>query len=200
VTDWQPFLIPAISAVASIVAALFAGVVALRIKGHEIDAQRIRDLESRLSTKKLEMYRPAVDLLTKLSLPGFGKDLEDDADKLAVASQGILDFTTWVCIYGSADAVIAYRNFRQAALNNVPQTIRLRLYAELIVAIREDIGGQTDRVTPTDILALTQNDLYTTGEMLAVLEDRFEDACKKKGWTPPWLTPNRLRAANRQHR
>jgi hypothetical protein len=99
----------------------------------------------------------------------------------------MLDFVTWISIYGSPDAVIAFRNFRQATFHDAPPLLLMRFYAELLATIRRDIGGREDEVTPTDILALTLTDVYTDGKLAAVLHGSLREVSKKEGWEPPWL-------------
>ncbi|MBU2665370.1 hypothetical protein KOI35_17835 [Actinoplanes bogorensis] len=184
---WQPLAVALMSAVAAISAAIFAGIVALKIKGREIDAQHIRDLESRLSEKKVEMYKPAVELFAKMMDADWAQELIDDKTKQREAQRIRRDFATWLTMYGSADALIAYRNFHQAGANNVPPFIRLRLYAELLLAIRQDIGGRDDNATAIDILALTLDDIFSDRDVLSTVTDDFQVVCQREDWNPPWL-------------
>lgn len=167
-----------IAAVASIVAALISARSARSVKKSELDAQRIRDLEARISEKKYETYRPMINVLKDL--------LDQRAVDEDIFRASVSEFATWVTIYGSDEAVGAFHNFMQAAYSSPPPVVLMRLYADFVIAARRDIGYPDTKVARKQFLGMRINDIYAH-RLFSDIDKPFADLCRDANWTPPWL-------------
>lgn len=103
-------LVASIAAVAAIVSAVVAAVSARSTKRLELQAQRTRELENRISERKLDVYRPMIDLLGSV-IGAAARGADPPAEDIPAK---IVEFTTWITIYGSDDAIKAHHNFTQS--------------------------------------------------------------------------------------
>lgn len=170
-----------IAASATIIAAFIAAWSAISAKRSETQAARARDLENRLAEQKYKTYKPMIEFL---------RDIQDSekAQKLlknGTAKKKITEFITWISIYGSDEAVIAFHNFMQASYNQSPAALLLRFYAEFVIAARKDIGSSDTKVTAAHILGMKITDLYQKG-FVEPITLPMNKVYKKLGWVPPW--------------
>lgn len=165
-------VVAVIAAVASIAAAVVAGMFALASRRFEARLQRV----NQVSEHKRDMYVPLVDMLERM----FTSDEVPTAEELAHKRR----FDTWVNVYGSAGAVRAYSRFMQALPAQPPGDIQFRLYADFLLEVRKEMGDPSTDVDRLQIL----------GPRLANLADRrsmtdsLDAVCRRAGWTPPWHT------------
>jgi len=88
-------VIALIGAITSVVAAVIAARYARSTQRHDAEAQRARELESRISERKYAVYRPKIEI--------FG-DLLDSNRSAGVAERAVeiqtqlADFSTWITI------------------------------------------------------------------------------------------------------
>lgn len=167
--------VAAIAVIASISAAVVAGLFALAARRYEGRLQHASEARDRISEQKRLMYEPVVNLLDRM----FSSDEVPTPEEL----QHKRHFDTWVNIYGSDGVVRAYSRFLQALPLGPPADIQLRLYADFLLAVRKDMGDPHSGVDRLELL----------GARLANLSDRasFTDpdvnaVCKRLGWAPPW--------------
>ncbi|MFF7985448.1 hypothetical protein ACFZDK_41130 [Streptomyces sp. NPDC007901] len=178
-SDWRiSVAVAAVPALASILAAVVAALSARKAKKSEIDAQRLRDLEARISEKKYEVYKPMInlfrDILDQRSMP------EEDL------RSRISEFSAWVSIFGSDEAVRAFHNFMQAAYTgNPPAVVLMKLYSDFVLSARRDMGYPDTAVDARCLLGMRISDLYTSGQMVDV-NASLAELCRATGWTPPW--------------
>lgn len=180
---WIAVLVAAIAACASISAAVVAALSAKSTKRIEVESQHARELESRISERKFDTYKPVIEM--------FGDLASGTRSSIVLANQEanvekLQDFATWINIYGSDDAVAAYHNFIQAAFNNCPVMIAVRLYAEFTLAARRDIGFPDTKVTAIQIMGIRVNDIYSEESYRQALTAPFDELCRREHWTPPW--------------
>ncbi|MET9120189.1 hypothetical protein [Streptomyces sp. NPDC004528] len=177
--DWRTSLaVAAIPALASIMAATIAARSARRAKKSEIDAQHLRDLEARISEKKYDVYKPMINLLKDILNQ---RVMTEDEFKALVS-----EFSAWVTIFGSDEAVRAFHNFMQATYGtSTPPTILMKLYAEFVLSARRDMGYPETEINAKHFLGMRISDLYTHEE-LAKVDMPLVDLCREVGWTPPW--------------
>jgi hypothetical protein len=172
-----------VPALASVGAAITAGVYARRSRLAETEAIRLRQLEERLSVKKIEMYEPLLqhlgDLLTK------------KAGAEAASESVVRQFMSLVVVYGSDDVLSAFTRFRTATASAPPAPVVLRLTADLFAAIRSDLAGASS-ATGLELVGMRINDIYAPGgTLLGALVDPFDEVCKREAWTPPWKAAER---------
>jgi hypothetical protein len=183
---WITILVAGIAAAAAIIAAIVAALSARSTKRLELQAQRAGELESRISERKIDMYRPIIEL--------FGNALSSAATGTQIAPQNnstkIAEFMTWIAIYGSDDAIKTYHNFMQSAFANAPMLINSRLFAEFILAARRDIGYPSTSVTPLEIMGMRITDLYSEQGLRLAMSLPIDELFRHEKWTPPWLAPN----------
>jgi hypothetical protein len=180
---WITLVVTAVPACASIAAAVIAARSARKAKLREAETERIRELENRISERKYETYRPMLQLV-------------GDAFNVAKASQmtanpqmnvdKFSDFTTWITVYGSDEALQAFHNFTLAAGYNPPPIVTLRLVADFILAARRDIGYPDTSVTAMQLVAMKMKDLYDEDESRLAMTLPFDEVCRRAGWIPPW--------------
>ncbi|HEV2639702.1 MAG TPA: hypothetical protein VGX23_31505 [Actinocrinis sp.] len=120
-----------IGAAASVVAAIVAACYAKSTQRNDAEAQRARELKSRISERKYELYKPMIEL--------FGDILDSTktagmAERAAEIQAKFADFSTWVNIYGSDGAIVAFHNFKQAAFHPpLPSLVATRLFADFLL-------------------------------------------------------------------
>src|SRR5262245_40207929 len=178
---WIAIAAAIIATLGTVIAAIVAALSARAGKRSELQAQYISELENRIYERKYEIYKPMIELL--------GSALQANR-KAPLSSDEILDkmhqFAVWISIYGSDDAVTAYHNWTQAAFNEVPGEVATRLYAELVLAARRDIGRSDTRIGAAEIIGMRVNDLYTNAEYYRTMTEPFDEVCRRYNWTPPW--------------
>lgn len=182
-SNWRVTLgVAAVPAIASVIAAVLSARSARKSRLAEMDAARISELESRLSERKYDLYKPMIDLLREMldsSKSGKAVDQTDMQKRLS-------EFGAWIGIFGSDDAIRTFRNFMQGAYHSAPAPILMRLYAEFILSARRDLGYQDSSITPQDLLGIRITDLYQSPTMKDVSESDFADLCQRHGWDIPW--------------
>ena len=180
-------VIALIAAVASIVAAVVAARSASSSKRLEVQAQRIRDLESRISERKYQMYEPFLEMVNNF----FDKSAEGRAaiaDPIKNVS-GFVEFAKKITTYGSDQAVEAYHKWNLATVNHAPIPILTRLMADFLVAVRKDLSYPDTDVSATTIIATTfrVGDFYQQGDSFRkIMTLPLREPCALAGWAPPW--------------
>jgi len=172
-----------VPALAAIVAAVIASRSAGRARESTAETERLRLLEQRVAQRKFEVYKPMIDFLGRMLSPGEAARIaeEEYVEKIG-------DFSRWVAIVGSDDAVRAFRNLMQGTYNSAPAAIVLRLFADFQIAARRDMGDPDTNITSLDILGMRINDLYQGDLQLAqTISLPFELACEREQWDIPWM-------------
>ena len=180
----KTFVLASVPALAAILAAVIASRSASRARESTAETERLRLLEQRVAQRKFDVYQPMVDFLGRALTPGQATIPESEyVEKLG-------DFSRWVAIVGSDEAVRAFRNLMQGTYNSAPAAITLRLFADFQIAARRDMGDRNTSVTSLDVLGMRINDLYKDDlELAQTISMPFEDACEREQWTIPWLRP-----------
>jgi hypothetical protein len=177
--DWRISLaVAAIPALAAIIAAVIAARSAKSAKKSDIDAQHLRDLEARISEKKYEVYKPMINLL---------KDILDQRPMAEDEFKSrISEFSAWVTIFGSDEAVKAFHHFMQTTYaDNTPPIVLMKLYAEFVLSARRDMGYPDTAINAKHFLGMRISDLYTD-DLFSKVDTPLADLCREVGWTPPW--------------
>jgi hypothetical protein len=181
-----------VATVGSVVAAWLASRSARAARQGELEAGRIRDMENRISERKYEVYLPMLEYLGHV----FNQQNEESQKAIAdsVANTKIfVDFSRWLAIYGSDEALTAYHNLVQAMNYNAPTLVLSRLITDFVLAARRDIGNSNSNASRTELFAVTfrLNDFYDQGDLTRqVMRLPLKKALKKAGWTPPWSSMN----------
>ena len=182
-------LLPIIPALLSAGAAVYAALAASRARASELEAVRLRELEQRLSVKKMEAYEEILtalgNMLTPEALrpPVVARKGQQAQDPLGVA---VAAFMNQAIIYCSDEVLVSFSRFRMASGHNPPAPVLMRLVADFMLAIRRDLDGGQSKVTGIELLGMRINDLFTQPTLLAALKDPFDDVCDREGWVPPW--------------
>lgn len=189
-TEWISLFLAIGSALGAVIAGLVAARSASRLKKAELEAIRHAELQRRLGSSRSEIYGDFIEMFRKLFQtaknvpPGPAPEIVETISK----------FSTWVQMYGSDAAVIATHKFQQAAFSGAPSEISLRLFADLMLAARRDLGDEATKLKGSDLMGLLLKDLYTGYEEVFVLPE--EELFEKFGWEPPWRErDSRKRAA-----
>jgi len=178
---WVPLAVSVVSAAAALIAAAIAARSAGRARGAEQETERLRRLDARVAERKYDVYKPMLELLRDMLDPKKAKDLDADETQASIT-----DFSLWVGIFGSDDAVTAFRNFMQAAYHNAPHQIHLRLYAEFALASRRDMGDPDTAIDAVALLGIRIKDLHDTEDWERVATSELDDLFEEHGWKAPW--------------
>jgi hypothetical protein len=185
--DVTPLLSAGIPAAFSLAAAFYAGSRASKVQKAGVEADRLRDLEQRLSEKKAEMYAPMIRALSLMLMSDeFRATLPDDerADKQldSITSKFMAEAIT----YASDDALRAFSRFRLAGTASPPVPIIMRLVADFLIEVRKDVAGEATTAGALELLGARINDLFTEPELLAAVSEDLPTLAVRFGWTPPW--------------
>lgn len=182
--NWAPIVIAAVPATIALISAGLAARSAKKTKRFEVQAQYVRDLENRIAEKKFETYQPMIDTLY---------DMLDPEKVKGANMSNVLEtfnrFDAWIAIYGSDEVVAAWHRFRQAAFHDAPALVFVRLYADVIMAARRDLGAPNTRVARMEIVGNRLNDLYVdTGDLdiKTILSLDWPEISNRTGWAVPW--------------
>ena len=171
-------------------AAIYAAWAAAKAKASEVEATRLRELEQRLSERKMEIYGRIMAALGNLLTPEEARRLAPKAPKNKSGGDSlesaIFDFMNDVVIYGSDDVLRAFKRFRLASDANPPAPVIIRLVSDFMLAIRRDLDGGQSAVTGIEMIGMRINGLYDEPKVIAALREPFEVVCDQNEWTPPW--------------
>lgn len=182
---WVTLAATAIPAVVAFIASVVGVRATHRARRAEAETARLREVEARVDTRKYETYKPMLDLLQDIlssANKASGVTLPPEQQML----RQIADFTTWLGVFGSDDAVIAFSRFMQATWHNVPPNILMRLWADLVLAARRDMGYRDTKVGPRDVLAMRFTDIYDERAMYEMASMPLNVLAIKYGWPLPW--------------
>lgn len=183
---WIAIIVAIIAAVSTIVAATVAAISARSSKRSEIQAQRISELEGRISERKYEIYKPMIEMFADaLNTSSSKKNLDSDE-----VQKRLHDFFLWVTMYGSDEAVIAYHRVTQGAFNDAPVEVTSRLYVEFFLAARRDIGRSDTQIGAAEIIGMKVTDLYTNSDYYQSMTEPLDEVCRRYNWVPPWTFPD----------
>lgn len=150
----------------------------------------MRELERRLSERKMEIYGRIMAALGNLLIPEEARRLAPKAPKNKPSGDSlesaIFDFMNDVVIYGSDDVLQAFTRFRIASDANPPAPVIIRLVSDFMLAIRRDLDGGQSAVTGVELIGMRINGLYDEPKAIAALREPFEVVCAQNKWTPPW--------------
>ena len=175
---WAAISTIAVPALVSVVAAVFALYQAREARQSEAEAERLRRLEDRVSTRKAKVYEPIIETLDLLVS---GRP-PDDSDTR------VNEFRRWVAIYGSDEANRAFWRFMQSTYVSAPAPILTRMYVEFVLEARRDLGDDQTKLTPVDYFASKITDLFTDDDPTyyeAVTAD-LDVLFAQHNWIPPW--------------
>jgi hypothetical protein len=189
---WIAILAAVIATLGTVVAAIVAARSAKADKRSELQTRKIAELENRISDRKYEIYKPMIEMLGEV-LRANRETQPLDSDEI---QKLIHEFSVWVSIYGSDDAVTAFHRFQQAAFNDVPSIVSIRLYAELVLAARRDIARSDTQIRPLEIIGMRVTDIYTDEAYYLAMTEPFDKLCERYNWIAPWS----LRCGNRDEK
>lgn len=171
-----------IPALISIVSAILAGRYASRAQLAEYQTARLLALEERTAERKREVYDPFIETLGALLMPS------QRDETMAKMEDVMVEFQTFVMIWGSDEVVEAFYRFRRASNHEPPAKIIIRLVADLFIAIRRDIAWPNTQVTALQIFGSRISDLEPGGELEQAFTLPFEELARREGWSIPWQT------------
>jgi hypothetical protein len=181
-------IVAVIAAVASVIAAVIAARSARSSKRIEIQAQRIRDLESRISERKYNVYEPFLEMIGN-----FFDQTEKGRAAIADPTANVerfVGFAKQITTYGSDEVVEAYHKFVLATSNNPPVNIMTRLMADFLLAVRKDLSYPDTQISGTTLIATSfrVGDFYSQGrDFQKIMTLPLTEACKLANWPEPWV-------------
>lgn len=156
------------------------------------EIERLRLLERRVSERKTDAYAKFVPAFARL----FAPDAKNaTAPQKAKTTQALLDASNnfWheSLVYSSDDVQRAFARAMQGAFHDAPPVVTMRLFGELVIAIRLDMWGGSSELTVTDVWAPKIRDLfsYNWSDNVPFHEAAtmpFDQLCGIVGWQRPW--------------
>ncbi|WP_432745252.1 hypothetical protein H7827_13270 [Streptomyces sp. JH002] len=171
-----------IPAIASVLAAIVASWSARAARRHDAAAQRLRDLEQKVSERRYGTYKPMIDLLANVLDPEAVKEIVANGEKFR---KDVAEFAAWISIYGSDEAVDGFHNFMQSTYHNAPPGVLLKLYAEFVLSARRDMGNPETELSVSRVLGMRIKDIYGS-ELLKSVDRPLAAVCRENDWVPPW--------------
>ncbi len=185
---WVQIVALAVPAAVSIFSALWATRSARKAQRAEHEAARLRALEDRVAERKYELYQPFLQTLGDMLTP-FRKDAASERLEAVMA-----DFSSFVAIWGSDEAVETFYRFRVGSVASPPTLVTMRLMADFLIAVRRDIAWPVTDITGLHVIGMRINDLPEHPEMKRALEQPLAELFEAEGWTPPFELPSDGRA------
>ncbi|REC97277.1 hypothetical protein DEU35_3042 [Microbacterium sp. AG157] len=133
-----------------------------------------------MAERKYELYQPFLQTLGDMLTP-FRNDAATERLEDVMA-----DFSSFVAIWGSDEAVETFYRFRVASASSPPTLITMRLMADFLIAVRRDIAWPATEITGLHVIGMRINDLPEHPEMKRALEQPLAELCRAEGWTPPF--------------
>lgn len=162
----------------------------MKAKASEVEAVRLRELEHRLSARKMEIYERILSALGDSLAPEVARRPASRASKSKAGDEGlesaIFDFMNYVVVYGSDDVIRAFTRFRLASDAEAPIPILMRLLSDFMLAIRRDLNGSQGDINGVELIGMRISNLYEEQGVYAALTEPFEVVCAQNSWTPPW--------------
>lgn len=169
-------IVAIIAAVASVFAAVVAGVFARSARRLEAQLQRRDNVHERNVERKQEMYAPVIEMIQHM----FVTDDQPTDEQLEKKRH----FDLWSKVYCPDDVLAAYSRFSVMGNGDYPPgEVQVRLYADLLLAIRKDLGDPYSNLTRLELMDDTTA-LYEDKYFLT--EPNLDRVCKRYGYTPPW--------------
>lgn len=156
------------------------------------EIERLRLLERRVIDRKADAYGNFLPALAKALEPqAAGKtkaqESKQSADLLLVSNK----FWHESLVYASDDVQRAFARAIQAGFHKAPAVVVIRLYGELVLAMRMDMWADASSLTSMDVWSPKLTDMFTkqwlpgktVHEMFTM---PFTDLCREAGWICPW--------------
>jgi hypothetical protein len=127
-----------------------------------------------------------IDMLYSMLDPSTMKNIDIDEMRKTFDQ-----FDAWITIFGSDDAVRAWHHLRQATFHDPPPEVFIRLYADVIMAARQDLGTSQTSVTRAELVGSRLRDLYSetdTLDLRTLLALEWPEVSEQTGWAAPWLS------------
>lgn len=153
----------------------------------EIEKEKL--LESRVGAVKREMYLPLIRAL----VAAMNTDQQNmsqrrgrkgpQQDNLLTA---ITDHFPNLLTVGSDGAIRVFGHLMQAAFNDAPGTVFLRLWADFIMEARKDLRGTDTEIDALTLLSCKISDLYSNYDSFAAATVPLNQLAADVGWEIPW--------------
>jgi len=167
----------------AIVSAVLSGLFAISARRSDQEAEKLRDLEQRNAERKYSTYEPMLELLREVLGPG-AKPGGAKADAKFV--ERVSKFSQWILVWGSDDAVRTFHRFMQAAYGDAPPPVSFRMYGELVLAARRDMGYSKTDITLEHVIGQRITDAYTDQRTWDAMFLPEGDLFRKYDFDPPW--------------
>ena len=181
-SDWVVLVVGLVASVASLGGAVLAASSAKSAHAAEKEAARLQFLEQRLAQRKNDVYQEQIDLLGRMLGPAEQRVGLDDAKTM----QKFQEFSAWIGIVGSDEAVRSWANLMQSTFHDAPPVVLLRLYAEFQLAARRDLGDPDTSLTAPELMAIRIKDLYDDPIYFTAMTAPFAEVCTAHSWAIPW--------------
>lgn len=146
----------------------------------EHDAARLRDLEQRVAEQKAKLYQPMVKLLGELLSP----QSKAAAEKRMMSV--IVEFQTFVTIWGSDEVNEAFYRFRSSSATDPPGKVTVRLVSDFLLAVRRDVAWPDTTLDGLHTVGTRINDLAEDPATVHALTAPLGEVFEAHGWTPPF--------------
>jgi hypothetical protein len=143
------------------------------------------ELERQSATTKAEVFQPlaeGIGLMWERTSQGEASPEWFETEVMPRFAK----FTTWAPIYGADGTVWAYHRYMQAIYADAPVNITMRHLADLVLALRRELGHPDTKISPLDLMGFRITDIYEDGVGVEWARLPLSDLYKAEGWTPPW--------------
>jgi hypothetical protein len=175
---WIPVIVAALSA-------LLAGWFALLSKRSEFRSQRLLELERQSAATKAEVFQPLIEGIGEIWERTSKGTVTPEWFEMEVLPR-FFNFMTWAPIYGADETIWAHHRYMQAIYADAPVNITMRHLAELVLALRRELGHPNSKVTALDLMGFRINDIYVNSAGRDWARLPLADLYKAESWTPPW--------------
>lgn len=171
-------VLQSLSIIVPIVATVISGLFANRARKASNESEELRIREARVASDKAKAYQRLIEVFGAMLTKGAKPSSEKEAQRV------LAEAATLFPVFASDEVFEAHLRLQQAAFNGAPAAVFTRLYAELVLAIRRDLGYPKTTISALEVLAVRVTDAYTSmaDQLTKPLEQVYADA----GWQPPW--------------
>lgn len=163
--DWA---LPLISVGASLMVAVASGLAAARVAVARARAELEKEVLARLDERRRQVYNDFIKMMQDI-LPSFGKGTPDSA-KIQKLRRRMVDFRMASLLVSSDHVIDAFTKWGRGEQPAVDQRYAvLRDFADIVLAMRRDMGYKDTKLTRTDILRMFVTDLDEQTDLLAFL-------------------------------
>lgn len=151
--------------------------------------RRRQQLEQQLFEKKREAYSSFNEIVNTLlgqARVGEGSQLAQQEDALAELLRALMETRQRLWTFGSSEVIRAYSDFQQVSFRQQGEDHAIVvLMADLILAMRKDMGLSNKGITALDVMRMFLRDADETYDTARSAADKFKQRLRTRQDLPP---------------